>query len=701
MIRRALLCLAASLALAAPVHAQDDPEATALAAALRLSDSQDWDGAAAAARASGPIGRDVAAWLRLRAGQGAPPDYPAFLARRPDWPGLAYLRRAGETPVAAEAAPAAVRAYFAATKPLTAEGSLALQSALLAGGDTAHALAEAKRAWVALSYTEDQQAQQLLAYGKDLAPLHDARLARLLWQGNLSEARRMLPLVGADPRALAMARIKLQAGEPGVDSAVAAVPKALKDDPGLARDRFDWRYDKGFYASAADMILERSTSAKALGRPEAWASRRATLARREMRDGDPKRAYRIAAHHHLSGGGAYADLEFLAGYIALRKLHDPKVALAHFRALRAAVETPISLGRAAYWEGRADEAMGATEAARAAFAYGAEFQTAFYGLLAAEKAGRGLDPALMGTETYPDWRRAPFLESSVLRAGLLLAKAGDRPLATRFFLHLAEGLDASQLGPLADLALAIDEPHIAMLIAKQAAGRGVILPRAYFPVTELATADLAIPPALALAIARRESEFDEGIVSPAGARGLMQVMPATARLMSDKVGVPYDKARLTSDGLYNARLGSAYLAQLIDEFGPAITLVAAGYNAGPGRPRRWIDQLGDPRKSDVDPIDWIESVPLTETRNYIMRVAESLDHLPRQTGRQAGADRSLRSAERAAAPPRSAVRPAAHAPAHAAVGVAAGAAVSGTARAAAGPSGPGYLAAPAPAPATG
>ncbi|MFC2969945.1 lytic transglycosylase domain-containing protein [Acidimangrovimonas pyrenivorans] len=609
---------------AVPALAQSDPEVAALSEALQLGDNQDWDGAEAAAGPSGPIGRDIIEWQRLRAGDGDPKDYFAFLARRPDWPGLPYLRRVGEKPVAEADTAAELRAYFAKHAPLTAQGSLALQSALLAGKEPAKALAEAKRAWLALSYSEDEQARQLLGYGKELAPLHRARLEHLLWNGQLAEARRMLPLVDAGHRHLAEARIKLQARERGVDAAVAAVPNSLKDDPGLALDRFEWRFDKGYYDSAADLMLARSSSAKSLGRPLAWARERAALARREMREGDPKKAYRMAAHHHLSGGGAYADLEFLAGYIALRKLHDPKTALAHFRALRAAVTTPISLGRAAYWEGRANEALHDEEAARAAYAYGAEFQTAFYGLLSAEKAGRTLDPALMGNERYPDWRTAGFLNSSVLQAGLLLAKAGDRRLATRFFLHLAEGLNDTELAQLSDLALAIKEPHIAVMVAKEAAGRGVILARAYFPITPLATANLPIPPALALAIARRESEFDEGVISPAGARGLMQVMPATAKLMSSKVGVDYDKARLTQDGLYNAKLGSAYLAKLIDEFGPAITLVAAGYNAGPGRPRSWIAQFGDPRNPDVDPVDWIETVPLTETRNYIMRVAESL-----------------------------------------------------------------------------
>ena len=235
-----------------------------------------------------------------------------------------------------------------------------------------------------------------------------------------------------------------------------------------------------------------------------------------------------------------------------------------------------------------------------------------------------MDARLASAEALPDWHGAGFLKSSVLEAALLLQKSGDRQISKRFFLHLAEGLDAKGLGQLAALALSLNEPHIAVLIAKQAAERGVILPVAYFPVSDLVPDVLPVPRALALGIARRESEFDVAVVSPAGARGLMQVMPGTAKMMATRTGLPYDGARLTTDAAYNAALGSAYLAQLIEEFGPALTLVTAGYNAGPGRPRRWIAELGDPRRAEVDAIDWIENLPFTETRNYVMRVAESV-----------------------------------------------------------------------------
>jgi soluble lytic murein transglycosylase len=212
----------------------------------------------------------------------------------------------------------------------------------------------------------------------------------------------------------------------------------------------------------------------------------------------------------------------------------------------------------------------------------------------------------------------------VLQAAILLQQAGDRALAKRFLLHLAEGLNAQELGQLGEMALSFDEPHLAVLIGKQAAERGIILPRVYYPVTDLVPDGLAVSRALALSIARRESEFDPGVISPAGARGLMQVMPETARMMATRLGKSFDRARLTSDPAYNAALGSEYLKQLLEEFGPSIALIASGYNAGPGRPRAWVEQFGDPRRADVDVVDWVEMIPFSETRTYVMRVAESV-----------------------------------------------------------------------------
>lgn len=595
----------------------------AMRTALELTAARDFDGALAVAPSG--VGRDVIDWQRLRAGGGRLGDYEAFLQRRPDWPGLPLLREKGEEAVARSTDPARVIAWFEAGPPVTGRGAIAYVRALQATGRVADAETEAMRAWTALPFSPEQEQEMIGLAPEGVGFVHELRLDTLLWEGRAKEAERMLPRVSQDLRALARARLALQAESKGVTGLIEAVPKARAGDAGLAFDRFIWRMKKDLYDEAAELILERSRSAESLGRPQAWAERRALLARWLMRQGRAKEAYRVAANHHLptdSGASAYADLEFLAGFIALRRLNDPATAETHFQHLLAGVSTPISIARAQYWIGRAQEAAGRDGSA--SYRAAAKHQTAFYGLLAAERLGLSLDAALIARPATPDWRGARFTQSSVLAAAELLRKAGDKTLAKRFLLHLGESQDATGLAQMADMALAWGDPHLALLVAKQAAERGLILPHAYYPIPEFVPDGLKVSRALALSIARRESEFDPAARSSADARGLMQVLPGTAKLMAGKLGKEFDAARLTSDPAYNVTMGSAYLAEMAAEFGPSIALIASGYNAGPGRPRRWMAEFGDPRRPDVDVVDWVETIPFAETRTYVMRVAEGV-----------------------------------------------------------------------------
>ena len=596
----------------------------AMRTALELAAGKDWDGALAVA--PGGVGRDVIHWQRLRAGEGRLGEYEDFLARNPDWPGLPLLREKGEEAVARSDDPARVIAWFAGGLPRTGLGAVAYVRALVAQGRMAEAETEAMRAWSSLRFDAGDEEALADLMPEAVALAHEQRLDTLLWEGRRSEAERMLPRVAPDLAALAAARLALQGEASGVTALIDAVPAARADDAGLAHDRFIWRMQRDLYDEALELILSRSTSAEALGRPEAWADRRAVLARWLMREGRADEAYRVAASHFVApaGGGAsdYADLEFLAGFLALRKLDDPARALPHFRNLLAAVSTPISVARAHYWIGRAEEAAG--QDGTPSYQAAARHQTAYYGLLAAERLGLTLDASLLSDSRAPDWQGAPFLGSSVMAAVEILRAAGDLTLAKRFLLHLAETQDETGLAQMADMALDWGEPHLALLVAKAAAERGLILPAAYYPVTDIVPDGLSVSRALALAIARRESEFDPKARSSADALGLMQVLPGTAKLMAEKLGLPYELSKLTGDPAYNVALGAAYLAEMAEEFGPSIALIASGYNAGPGRPRRWIETFGDPRRPDVDVVDWVEMIPFAETRTYVMRVVEGV-----------------------------------------------------------------------------
>jgi soluble lytic murein transglycosylase len=621
---RLLAVLVAVLVTAASVPAQTTRESEALSRALTEVRSGDWDAARASARGAGEIGVDIIEWHRLRGGQGSFDEVMDFLDRRPDWPGLAYLRERSEGAVPFGDRWEDVLAFFDGDPPQTGSGSTALIGAYIAAGRDSDAEAQAVLAWRSQALSEADEQVLLGRYGELLRPHHAPRLDMLLWRGQRPGAERMYRHVDEGWRALGRARLALRADQPGVDGLIAAVPETLTDHPGLSFERMQWRARKGRNADAIELFLGREGTVATLGDPERWGNWRRVLARWAMREGDARNAYRLASSHGLVTGSDYADLEWLSGYIALTYLDDAERALRHFQKFRLAVETPISLGRAGYWEGRAYEALGETDMAQIAYAFGGEYQTSFYGLLAAERAGLPMDPALTGTEDVGDWRTSSFADSSVLAAGLLLQKAGEISLAERFLTHLAESLDARGAAQLANVAFELEEPHIALMIAKRAADGGIVAPAAYYPVVDLGAADPRVPPELALAIARRESEFDPGVVSGVGARGLMQLMPATAEEVAGKLGLPYSAGRLLSDPRYNSTLGVAYLAELMEAFDGNIVLVSAAYNAGPSRPRRWIAERGDPRSGEIDVVDWIEHIPFRETRNYVMRVMESL-----------------------------------------------------------------------------
>lgn len=622
-MRRFLFCLFLTFL---PVPALATPEA--LAQAIAALGDRDYPAAAAAqARVDDRDAADVVTWIRLRQGEGDLPEYFDFLARNPDWPGLPYLIRQGERNLEETTPAATVIAYFEGQLPQTGWGSLRLAAALWALDRRDEAMAEAIRAWTTMSLSEAEHDQFMVDWPRTLRSHHEARLDHLLWENEATQARRMYSLVSDGWERLAEARLRLRARAAGVDAAIEAIPAALRNDPGLAYERFVWRMREGLTDSAAALIRDRSTSAASLGRPSEWANRRRSLARDLMGDGDFQAAYDIAANHHIDPDTDYinySDLEWIAGYTALR-MGDAARAAEHFSHFREAVESPISMGRAGYWLGRAQEALGNPEAAARAYAVGARYQSSFYGQLAAERGGLPTDPGFLGQEDFGDWRQAAFVDTSVFRAALRLLEADEIALAERFWTHLTESLSRQEAGQLAGMVMDLNQPHIALMIAKRAATDGHEIMRAYYPISaDLLAYDLPVSDRLVHSIARRESEFDPSVVSHAGALGLMQVMPRTGREMARRLGVPFSEARMHDDPEFNATLGAEYLALLIEEFGPNPILIAAAYNAGPSRAERWMEAFGDPRDPGVDVVDWIEAIPFRETRNYVMRVTESM-----------------------------------------------------------------------------
>ncbi len=596
-----------------------------LARAMESVRTENWAAAQIEAGRDGQEAQDLVLWHFLRSGDAENAQQVLdFITRNPDWPGLPYLKEKSEA--AMETAPAdVVLPFFKDHIPRTGTGALALARAHRQAGDIGAAEAAAIHAWTHLTLVQDEREALMSAWGAVLKPYHTARMDHALWSGWSVNARAMLGQMNDGWRALALARIALRKQEGNVDTLIANVPAALKNDAGLAYERFLWRYRKGRRASAIELMLERSDSEESLGRPELWAKPRVDLARRRMLAGAHREAYRIAANHHMSAGSDFRELEWLAGYIALRHLNDAKTALPHFQAYLEDAETPIAVGRGGYWVGRAHEALGGSDAARAAYARAAEFQTSFYGLLAAERADLPFDTRLSGKEAFAPWRSASYTNSSVYRAAILLLSAQEYVLAERFLTHLAEELPREEIGQMGAMLAEMNQPHIQVMVGKRAARFGIEIPGPYYALyPSIVSQKHPVPTEMVLAIARRESEFDPVVVSHAGARGLMQLMPGTAQLMAGELGVSYSLNRLTADPRYNYTLGAAYLADVSRRFNGNVVMMSAAYNAGPGRPARWMDQNGDPRRGGIDIVDWIEAIPFDETRNYVMRVAESL-----------------------------------------------------------------------------
>jgi soluble lytic murein transglycosylase len=603
--------------------------------------------------------------MRLREGAVAGASFAdclALTAARPGWPGMERLRRNCEQVMGPDVVPGNLLAWFSGATPLTGEGAAAWARQLTAMGQGQQAVQVVQDAWLGQGLTDAGQAAMLAGFADVLAPLHWPRTDAMLWRTRTQDAERMLPLLTADQQLLARARIAMIRGDGDRMALFAALPEALRADPGLTYDRYNRLAEQGDFTAALELLMPRNDDPALLGDPFRWAAWRGQIGRWLMREGRPRDAYRVASQHHQTGGEFLADLEWLSGYLALRYLDDPATALRHFTTMEGAVSGPISRSRAAYWRARAEEALG-DPAFTASYARAAQNQTAFYGLLAAERLGLPLDPALAGGEVFPDWRQGAYLTTDLNAAMLLLIAAGRQNEAILFALKQAQTLDRTGIGQLGAMLLEMGEPFYALTVAKEAADRDIVIPAIYFPVHPVAQMEIPVEPALALSVARRESEFRVDAGSPVGALGLMQLMPGTAEEVASDLGLEYSRGRLTSDWTYNATLGTQYLLGLELEFGLSPVLVAAGYNAGPGRPREWITARGDPRTGAVDIVDWIEHIPFAETRTYVQRVTESIPvYRARLTG-QTGAVAFTALLQGAPAVPRPPLRPDRSAPA--------------------------------------
>ncbi len=447
------------------------------------------------------------------------------------------------------------------------------------------------------------------------------RLDRILYDEQTVAAERLLRRVSDDRVAVARARIALITSTGNLDALVRAVPAALQDNAGLLYDRIKWRLNRGDDEGALALVPQFSVVSP---RPDLWWRERSTLAREALTRGRITEAYSIAKNHGATDAVSVSEAEWLAGWIALRFLKDGETALPHFQKVYDSVQMPSSLARGAYWTGRATEALGRPDLAREWYVRAAIYTTTYYGQLAlARLTGDGV-PQLPADPVASPEERAAFESRELTQALRALLDVDVKAYQRVFALALAGSSGSAVDRQLAsELVNRRARTDLGVVLARDAARDKIMLVQYGYPVPAY-NYPTTPEKALVLAVARQESNFDPGATSSAGARGLMQLMPATARALSRNAKQTYSRNKLTADPVFNLRLGASYLASLVSTFDGNYVLAAAAYNAGPGRARQWTRQFGNPQETGVDAIDWIEQIPFTETRGYVQRVMENL-----------------------------------------------------------------------------
>jgi len=585
-----------------------------------------WDRARGLAAQGGqPILAQAIDWMRLSSpkSNATLAEIMTFVEANPAWDGFADLSRQAERQMTAESNDARVLRWFRDRESLLTRGDIAHVRALLASGDTGRAATLARETWLTGYFGPEQEADFIKRFGRFLQPGdHERRLDHLIWTRRYTEAQRMLPRVGKDAKLLADARLELARKRKGVDAAIQRVPSNLKDDPGLVFERVRWNRRQDRDAAAAALLASAPRAAPE--RARRWWTERNLAARWLLREGRPADAYAIAAAHGQTDGTAFAEGEWLAGWIKLRQLSDPKRALDHFGRLHAGVTSPISRARGAYWAGRAAAALGRGKEAQNWYRDAARHGATYYGQLAAAQLSGGERPGFDRPLAVDAARAQRFADRELSRAASLLKALGEDDLTGKILRHMeqnAAGPGESRL--VGRLALRLGRRDIAVRAARRTYAKGQPMEAFGYPVIPLADVAMVEVP-FVHAVIRQESAFIPRAVSHAGARGLMQMMPATAKGTAKRSGVPYSRSRLLDDPNYNTTLGQFHLRELLDEFGNSYVLTLAGYNAGKHRVVQWLDAYGDPRHPSVDAVDWVESIPFSETRDYVQRVLENL-----------------------------------------------------------------------------
>lgn len=603
--------------------------------AFDAADRKQWDAAIQlASQLSSPAARDVVLWRAYTAKDNgaAFSEIDRYFQTHRDWPNQRALQARAEEAMPADAMQAdQVIAWFQGRDPVSGEGMLKLGDAYLRKSQDANAKQWLRRAWVEGNFTLDRVSFIAARYSAHLgAEDNQRRASRLVWAGEYGQANAMTNWLSSEYDALIAARIKLRQSARDAEAAYSRVSSNLRNDPGLLFDRARWLRKRDRDDEARPLLI--AASANLNEQPPAideWSAERAYQAREALDAGNAQQAYQIAAGHDLrkDAGLPYAEAEFLAGWISLKFLNKPDPAYDHFMRLRDSVTAPISIARAHYWAGRAAEKAGRSAEAQKQYQTAAAYPMTYYGQIAASVVNpRGTLNLPFSRSTSTPTTQA-FMGQSVMQAMQALADVGAEGLLRTFALAVAEGFtERDQFVVLTNALRQMNQPALALRVAKRGLQKNVAVYDIAYPTISLPVYrgnGVAPETALVLGLTRQESEFDPEAMSGAGARGLMQMMPATAKLTARQHGLDYGSKGDLFTPSVNLQLGMAHVSGLLEDFGGSYVLSIASYNAGQGRINQWISTYGDPRATNADMIDWIERIPFNETRNYVQRVMEN------------------------------------------------------------------------------
>ena len=556
-------------------------------------------------------------------------DYKTFIDKNEDYPRIGRVKYLAEHKLSTDKiSPKKIIDWYGSSEPLSGFGKMILGESYILNGEKERGLSLVKKGWITAELTKSE----LRFYRKKFKKYLDAkdyikRADYLAWNSKYWDLKRLLRYLPKDYQLLYNARQLLMSKSYGVDNAISKVPAKFKNDAGLNYDRLKWRRKRGRVESSVEILLNIKNTQDYLVRPDKWWIEREIISRSLIYKKKYELAYKISSNHSMSEGPEFAAAEWMSGWIALSFLDNPLLAKDHFENFYKNVGYPISVARGAYWLGKTYQKLEYKELSDKWFTEASNYLTTYYGQLAFMEINPDKKFELTKDFEVNKEYRDYFFKKEIVKVIYLLDELDEDKYSKHMLRHLA--LDNVESGSeilAAELATNIERYDFAIQIAKIASYEKRFHNKFNYPI--ISTPNFIngrkIPEsAFILSIIRQESEFDLTANSHAGARGLMQLMPYTAKLVSKQAKLPYSKSRLTTDPEYNINLGSHYIAGLILEYEGAYPFAIAAYNAGPKRVKYWKKINKNPQKGKIDYVNWIELIKFRETRNYVQRVLEN------------------------------------------------------------------------------